>query len=86
MTALMPSRSRGEEGFKVVVISAPPSPHRARYTDMKEQLKIPINIDGGCAKTIVAGYYKFGVATLLGDTFGTSGTAILEIYEEDTPA
>jgi len=47
---------------------------------MKEQLKIPINTDGRCAKTVVAGYYKFGVATLLGNTFGTSGTAILEIY------
>ena len=42
--------------------------------------KIGLNTDeGGCAKTIVAGYYKFGCATLLGDTFGTSGTVVLEI-------
>ena len=37
----------------------------------------------GAAKTILAGYYKFGCATLLGDTFGTSGTAILEVYEAE---
>lgn len=45
---------------------------------------IPINVEqGGAAKTILAGYYKFGCATLLGDTFGTSGTAILEAYEAE---
>ena len=43
---------------------------------------IAINTDGeGNAKTVLAGYYKFGCATLLGDTFGSSGTAIMEIYE-----
>ena len=39
--------------------------------------------DAGCAKTILAGYFKFGVATLLGGTFGTGGTSVL-IYEEDS--
>lgn len=44
---------------------------------------IPINTDGiGVSKTILAGYYKFGCATLLGDTFGTSGTAVMEIYDK----
>ena len=28
--------------------------------------RTPINTDGDCAKTILAGYYKYGVATLLG--------------------
>ena len=37
---------------------------------------------GGAAKTVLSGYYKFGCATLLGDTFGTSGTAVMEIYED----
>ena len=46
----------------------------------------PFNTDGeGCSKTVLAGYYKYGCATLLGDTFGTSGTAIMDVYEEDSP-
>lgn len=44
--------------------------------------RIPINTDGECAKTILAGYYKYGVATLLGGNFGTTGTVILEWNEE----
>lgn len=45
----------------------------------------PINADGGgCSKTVLAGYYKYGVATLLGETFGTTVTIILEIDEEDS--
>lgn len=44
---------------------------------------VPINTDrGGVSKTILAGYYKYGCATLLGVNFGTSGTVIIEIYEE----
>jgi len=44
---------------------------------------IPLNTDSaGNASTILAGYYKYGVATLIGGGFGTSGTCILEIYEE----
>lgn len=43
-----------------------------------------MNTDGeGNSSTILAGYYKFGVATLIGGGYGTSGTAIMEIYEED---
>lgn len=41
--------------------------------------KIPINTDEqGNAKTILAGYYKYGAATILGDTFGSTGTAVME--------
>ena len=36
----------------------------------------------GNAKTVMAGYFKFGFATLLGDTFGTGGTSVLEVYED----
>lgn len=51
-----------------------------------KKTKIPINTDkDDCAKTILAGYYKYGSATILGDTFGTTGTAVMEIYEEDNP-
>lgn len=39
--------------------------------------KIPIRTDNGLARTILAGYYKYGCATLLGD-YGSSGTSILE--------
>lgn len=43
---------------------------------------IPINTDrGGASKTVLAGYYKYGVQTLLLGDFGTSGTVVLEIYE-----
>lgn len=46
---------------------------------------IPINTDGiGLSKTILAGYYKYGCATILGDTFGTSGTAVMEVYDKTT--
>lgn len=45
---------------------------------------IPINTDSeGNAATILAGYFKYGVATLIGGRYGTSGTAIIEVYEED---
>lgn len=40
--------------------------------------RIPLNTDGECAKTILSGYYKYGVATLIGGNFGTTGTIILE--------
>lgn len=45
--------------------------------------RTPINTDGECAKTILAGYYKYGVATLIGGNYGTTGTVILEMYEEE---
>lgn len=45
---------------------------------------IPINTSGGVAATILAGYYKFGVATLLLGDFGVTGTAVMEVYEEDS--
>ena len=39
----------------------------------------PINTDeDGNAAIITAGYYKYGSKTILGDTFGTSGTAVKE--------
>lgn len=39
--------------------------------------------EDGCAKTVLAGYYKYGVQTLLTGDFGTTGTVVVEIYEED---
>lgn len=46
--------------------------------------RIPINTDGEVAKTVLAGYYKYGCATILGGTFGTTGTAIMDVeYGED---
>ena len=45
---------------------------------------IPLNTDrGGASKTVLAGYYKFGVQTLLLGTFGSTGTTVLEIYEDN---
>ena len=47
--------------------------------------RIPINTDrGGAAKTILSGYYKYGTQTLLLGDYGTSGTVVLEVYEEDS--
>lgn len=44
---------------------------------------IAINVDrDGLAKTVLAGYFKYGVQTLLTGNFGTSGTIVLECYEE----
>ena len=61
----------------------PPSPHRERFTAMKATLRIPMNTDNeGLAKTVLAGYFKYGCQTLLGDNYGTCGTILMEIYEE----
>lgn len=38
---------------------------------------------GGAAKTILSGYYKYGVQTLLLGDFGTTGTIVLDVYEDD---
>lgn len=44
---------------------------------------VPINVDAdGVAKTVLAGYYKYGVQTLLTGNFGTTGTIVME-YEDD---
>lgn len=44
---------------------------------------IPYNVDdNGNAKTVLSGYYKFGVATLIGGGYGTSGTCIIIVYED----
>lgn len=37
----------------------------------------------GCAKTVLAGYFKYGAATLIGGGYGTKGTVIIEIEDED---
>lgn len=45
---------------------------------------VPVNVDGdGVAKTVLAGYYKFGVATLLTGDFGTTGTIVMEYGEDE---
>ena len=45
---------------------------------------IPWNTDGGGnSKTILAGYFKYGVATLLTGDYGTSGTVVMIVYEDD---
>ena len=42
----------------------------------------PLNTGNqGNASTILAGYYKYGVATLMLGNYGTSGTIILETDE-----
>lgn len=46
---------------------------------------VPMNVDReGVAKTVLAGYFKYGVQTLLTGDFGTSGTVVMEIYEEES--
>jgi len=53
----------------------------------KRKVLIPINtIGGGLCRTLVAGYYKFGAATLVGHLDkddGYKGTCVLEIIYED---
>lgn len=44
---------------------------------------VPINtVGGGVAKTVLSGYFKYGVQTLLTGDYGTSGTAVLEITDK----
>lgn len=43
---------------------------------------VPINTIGLVAKTVLSGYYKYGVQTLLTGEYGTSGTAVLEIADK----
>ena len=45
---------------------------------MKKQILLN-GITNDIAPTLLAGYYKYGVATLITGNFGTSGGAILEI-------
>lgn len=43
---------------------------------------LPINVTpDGNAKTVCAGYYKYGVQTLLTGNYGTTGTIVLEIWD-----
>jgi len=40
---------------------------------------VPLNVDAdGNAKTVCAGYHKYGVQTLLTGDYGTTGTIVLE--------
>lgn len=44
--------------------------------------KYRLNERNGSAPTICSGYFKYGVETLLGWNFGTTGFAIVEFYEK----
>lgn len=40
---------------------------------------VPFNTDrGGVSRCVTAGYYKYGVQTLLTGEYGTTGTIVLE--------
>ena len=46
------------------------------------QSMIPWNIDErGIAKTVLAGYAKFGWETFIGYTFGSTGTIVIYLDE-----
>lgn len=45
---------------------------------MKKQILLNQTVEG-CCPTVTAGYYKYGVATLVTGNFGTTGGAVLEI-------
>lgn len=47
---------------------------------MKNQILLNQTVEG-CCPTVTAGYYKYGVATLVTGNFGTTGGAVLEIEE-----
>lgn len=47
---------------------------------MKKQILLNQTVEG-CCPTVTAGYYKYGVATLVAGNFGTTGGAVLEIEE-----
>lgn len=45
--------------------------------------RVCLNTSGGASKTVLAGYYKYGVQTLLTGEFGTTGTIVVEEYENN---
>lgn len=47
---------------------------------MKKQILLNQTVEG-CCPTVTAGYYKYGVATLVTGNFGTTGGAVLEIED-----
>lgn len=48
--------------------------------------RVCLNVESNSvAKTVCAGYYKYGVQTLLTGDFGTTGTIVMEIYEDEDP-
>ena len=47
---------------------------------MKKQILLNQTVEG-CCPTVTAGYYKYGVATLVTGKFGTTGGAVLEIED-----
>ena len=40
-----------------------------------------INCTDGCARTILAHYHKAGASNLIGETFSTQETGVIEIWE-----
>ena len=40
-----------------------------------------INCADGCAKTVLAHYHKAGASNLIGETFSTQETGVIEIWE-----
>ena len=40
-----------------------------------------INCADGCATTVLAHYYKAGASNLIGETFSTQETGVIEIWE-----
>ena len=50
-------------------------------SELNLKMVVPFNIVGGVAKTVLSGYFKYGCKTLLGDNYGTSGTIVIEIYD-----
>ena len=46
-------------------------------------MRVTLNTDAdACCSTLLSGYFKYGVATLIGGGYGTTGTAVMEIYEK----
>ena len=45
-------------------------------------MNLPLNDVDGCSSTVLSGYFKFGIATLIGwGGYGTTGTEIMIIYQ-----
>ena len=50
-------------------------------TSPKRRLSWCINCSDGCATTVLAHYHKAGASNLIGETFSTKETGVIEIWE-----
>ena len=54
---------------------------RVESISRQRQCALCINCADGCATTVLAHYHKAGASNLIGETFSTQETCVIEIWE-----